>query len=114
MRIQADPLDPLYVIFEEHLYHFQDSEQDRKTFISKVVNDYLRYLRKMSILVPKSLEAPIVEELGTQVETMLVKKIYGCLTISDYSQKQPSQVKRRARARYRKLQPASKSLKKSA
>ncbi len=77
-------VDPLYVIFEQHLFNFSDSDSDRKTFITHVVNDYISYLRKNNIIVPKSLEQPIIEELGTQVNTMLVKKIYGCLSITDY------------------------------
>lgn len=78
-------IDPLYVIFEQHLFNFADPDSDRKTFIVNVVNDYLSYLRKNNIIVPKSLEQPIVEELGTQVNTMLVKKIYGCLSVNDYA-----------------------------
>jgi hypothetical protein len=104
---KANQIDPLYTIFEQHLYNFQDAETDRKTFIGNVIQDYLGYLRKMNIVVPKSLEEPIVEELATQVNTMLVKKIYGCLTIQDYQRKVPSAVKRRARARYSKLKPAA-------
>ena len=102
---QATPVqtDPLYTIFEQHLYNFQDPEADRKTFIGNVINDYLTHLRKLNITVPKSLEEPIIEELATQVNTMLVKKIYGCLTIQDYQKKVPTATKRKVRARYSKL-----------
>ncbi|MBY0471323.1 hypothetical protein K2X30_09160 [bacterium] len=96
-------LDPLYVIFEQHLYNFQDQDSDRKAFIHTVVQDYLSYLRKMQIAVPKSLEQPIVEELSTQVSSMLVKKIYGCLTIQDYQKHLPSHIRKKAKARYSKL-----------
>ena len=78
-------IDPLYVIFEQHLFNFADPDSDRKTFIAHVVADYIGYLRKNNIIVPKSLEQPIVEELGTQVNTMLVKKIYGCLTVNEFA-----------------------------
>src|SRR6478672_11730551 len=81
--------DPLYVIFEQHLYNFQDSEIDRKTFIGNVVKDYVAHLRKLDITIPKALEGPVLEELSTQVGTMLVKKIYGCLTIGEYRMKAP-------------------------
>jgi hypothetical protein len=74
------PVDPLYAIFEQHLFNFADPDADRKVFIGHVVADYLAYLRKNNVIVPKSLEQPIVEELGAQVNTMLVRKIYGCLT----------------------------------
>jgi hypothetical protein len=95
--------DPLYVIFEQHLFHFQDSDSDRKTFICNIVADYLNYLRKKNITVPKSLEQPIVEELAAQVNVMLVKKIYGCLTIEDYQNNLPGSAKKRARTRYSKI-----------
>ena len=97
--------DPLYVIFEQHLFNFQDSDIDRKTFIGNVVQDYLSHLRKLDITIPKPLEQPVVEELCTQVNTMLVKKIYGCLSIGEYQQKVPVAAKRKARSQYSKLRP---------
>jgi hypothetical protein len=104
MRVAKQaPMDPLYVIFEQHLYNFQDSDLDRKTFIGNVLQDYLSYLRKLNISVPKSLEESIVEELSTQIHTMLVKKIYGFLTIQDYQKRLPTAVKRRVKTRYSKL-----------
>ena len=96
-------LDPLYVIFEQHLYNFQDSDLDRKTFIDHVLQDYLSYLRKLNITVPKSLEKPICEELFTQINVMLVKKIYGCLSIKDYQKRVTSSVKRKISGRYSRL-----------
>jgi hypothetical protein len=96
-------IDPLYVIFEQHLYNFQDSDSDRRTFINNIIQDYFSYLRKQNITVPKSLETAIGEELFTQVSHMLVKKIYGCLTINDYQKKAPLLAKRRVRARYSRL-----------
>lgn len=107
-------LDPLYVIFEQHLFNFQDSDSDRKTFIGNIVNDYLTYLRKMSIVIPKSLEGAIVEELAGQVNTMLVKKIYGCLSIDDYRKGAAGVVKKKARTRYSRLaRPRTARLKKA-
>lgn len=90
-------IDPLYVIFEQHLFNFADPDSDRKTFIAQVVSDYISYLRKNNIIVPKSLEQPIVEELGTQVNTMLVRKIYGCLTVNQFAEP-----KKRAKTRVSK------------
>jgi hypothetical protein len=95
--------DPLYVIFEQHLYNFQDSDSDRRTFINNIIQDYFSYLRKQNITVPKSLESAIGDELFTQVSHMLVKKIYGCLTINDYQKGLPAIAKRRVRARYSRL-----------
>lgn len=102
-QAEEGKLDPLYVIFEQHLYNFQDSDSDRKTFIGGVLVEYLTYLRKLGISVPKSLEPEILNELAAQVNTMLVKKIYGCLSIKEYQIKAPSVAKRRVRAKYSKL-----------
>lgn len=99
----AEKLDPLYVIFEQHLYNFQDPDSDRKTFIGNIVNEYLSFLRRKSIAIPRSLEASIVEELADQVNVMLTKKIYGCLSIQDFSRNQPKTRKRRARQRYQRV-----------
>jgi hypothetical protein len=106
MRSSHAQKDPLYIIFEQHLLNFQDPEVDRKTLILTIVSDYLTLLRKKSISVPRSLEAPVVEELAEQVNTMLVKKMYGCLTIRDFQRGIGFSPKRRARARYRKLKAA--------
>jgi hypothetical protein len=108
MTISKDQaqIDPLYTIFEQHLCNFQDSDIDRKTFIGNVVKEYFTYLRKLNILVPKSLETAVFEELATQVNTMLVKKIYGCLTIQDYQKQIVPATKRNVRSRYTKLRKA--------
>jgi hypothetical protein len=97
------PIDPLFVILDQHLCNFSDPDTDRKTFVLSIVNDYLNYLRKMNIIVPRSLEQPIVEELAHQVNTMLVKKIYGCYSVDDYRKSLAPPTKRRAKARYSKL-----------
>jgi hypothetical protein len=99
----AEKADPLYVIFEQHLYNFQDSDSDRKTFICGIVTDYLGFLRQKNIAVPKSLEPAIVEELSEQVNIMLMKKIYGCPTIEDFTRSIPKTRKKRARQRYQRM-----------
>ena len=102
MAIQQK-VDPLFVIFEQHLMSFEDADSDRKTFINNVVNDYLTTLRKMNIAVPKSLEFAVVEELAGIVNAMLIKRIYGCLTVTEYREKAPRVTKKRAKSRYSKL-----------
>ncbi|NDD92183.1 hypothetical protein EBZ37_08870 [bacterium] len=100
---KTDKIDPLYVIFEQHLYNFQDSDSDRKTFIYGIVSEYLLFLRQKNIAVPKSLEAAISEELAEQVNTMLTKKIYGCLSIEDFQKDIPKTRKKRVRQRYQRM-----------
>ncbi|MBS1959720.1 MAG: hypothetical protein JST80_09635 [Bdellovibrionales bacterium] len=105
----ATPIDPLYTIFEQHLFNFQDPNSDRKAFIEAVVKDYLSQMRRMGLNVPGEWEGHISEELSFQVNTMLVKKIYGCLTINEYQEKVTPTQKKTARTRYRRLQTAKKA-----
>ena len=99
--------DLLYTIFEQHLFNFQDPNSDRQTFILTIVKDYLTQLRKLGLSVPKELEEQIFEELFFQVNTMLVKKIYGCMTINEFIAKTPTVEKKarkkKANAKYRAL-----------
>jgi hypothetical protein len=113
MYRMKDQIDPLYTIFEQHLYNFQDSDSDRKTFITNIVRDYLIHLNKLNIVIPKSLEASVLEELADQVNTMLVKKIYGFLTIGDFQKKAQAPARKQANRRYSKLKQAEKGVKKA-
>ncbi len=108
-----DQIDPLYTIFEQHLYNFQDSDSDRKTFIVNIVKDYLNHLSKLNIVIPKSLEASVLEELADQVNTMLVKKIYGCLTIEDFQKKASVPARKQANRRYSRLKKTEENVKNS-
>jgi inhibitor of KinA sporulation pathway (predicted exonuclease) len=99
------PVDPLYTVFEKHLFSFEDCKIDRNTFISNVVEDYLKWLRKSQIAVPSGWEKEIVEELSSQVNTMLIKKIYGFFDITEYKEKKqvPRFQKKQAEKRYYRL-----------
>lgn len=96
-------LDPLYIIFEQHLLNFQDADSDRKTFIAKIVKEYLSHLRRMGVLVPRPLEEPVIEELACQVNSMLVKKIYGFLSVEEYQKVIGGFARKKASVRYRRL-----------
>jgi hypothetical protein len=109
-NVKQVELDPLYVIFEQHLFNFQDPNADRKKFINGIVKEYITRMRSLGLLVPSELESHIVEELSFQVNTMLVKKIYGCLTINEFTDKKTAQAdpvyelqKKRAKKKYREL-----------
>jgi hypothetical protein len=104
---QSGSLDPLYSIFEQHLYNFQDSNVDRKTFIAQVVQTYLTHLRKMKITVPKPYEPYIIEELAVMVNSMLVKKIYGCISISEFRQKRTGSRTRKTGSKPTRLRTGS-------
>ena len=96
-------IDPLFVIFEQHICNFSDPELNRKEFIQHVIKDYLRFLRNLKIVIPQSLEEPIIEELQSQVNVMLIKKIYGHLSIQDYQKNVPRAQRTKARSKYKRL-----------
>jgi len=87
----------LYTIFEHHLFNFQDPNSDKREFILTIVKDYLTQLRKLGLSVPNEMEEYIFEELYYQVNSMLLKKIYGCATIDEYIAKTPAPVKKATR-----------------
>jgi hypothetical protein len=101
--VTTKKIDPLYTIFEQHLLNFQDPNSDRASFIEGIVKDYLIHMRKLGLSVPKEWEPQVFEELFFQVNTMLVKKIYGCLTINEYTAKTSTEQKKVARKRYQSL-----------
>lgn len=76
---------------------------DRKTLILTIVREYLTYLRRRNVIVPRALEQPIVEELANQVNTMLVKKIYGCFNLKEYQKSLIPSLRKKARSRFTKL-----------
>ncbi len=91
-------LDPLYVIFEQHLYDFNDDTDTESAFIDKVVADYLKFLQACGAVVPRKLVASISEELRDQVQRMLRKKIYGCANMSEFVEREKKSRQRRAGA----------------
>ena len=109
--------DLLYTIFEQHLFNFQDPNEDRKIFIDQIVKDYLSHMRKVGLMIPTEWDSQINEELSFQVNAMLVKKIYGCLTINEYfsqtekkrGAKKLTEQRRQAQRRYQELSRASKA-----
>jgi hypothetical protein len=61
------------------------------------------FLKKRNITVPRSLEMQVIEELFTQVNSMLVRKIYGFLSIEDYRKGIAWGQKKKAQKRYQKI-----------
>lgn len=108
-KTTPENLDPLYVIFEHHLYHFCDADTDRRAFIAAIVSEYLQFLRKNKISVPSEYENAIIEELGSTVSTMLTKKIYGCLTIEEFQKTLSKDQKKNTKNNYRFIQKKQKA-----
>ncbi len=95
-------IDPLFLIFEQHLYNFENDVSDRKVFVAQVVAEYLAYLKDCHILIPVSHETLVISELGTQVNLMLTKKIYGCFSVDEFRKKISLKQRRNVRKRYEK------------
>lgn len=95
-------LDALFTILEKHLYDFDDATENESEFVAKIVSDYMRFLTESNVVVPRKFQRPVVEELANQVRQMLVKKMYGCLTIGEYVRNQPDlkDKKKTARKKY--------------
>jgi hypothetical protein len=98
-------LDALYTIFEKHLYDFEEDEETEKGFIDNIVNDYLRFLTTSGVVVPRRWQSHVIDELRDQVRKMLVKKMYGCLSVSEFlvGQKDRKEKKRVAKRKYSKI-----------
>lgn len=74
----------LYQIFEHQLFSFHNPDEDRHGFIMSVVKEYLSYMQGLGLSVPNEWRQAVCEELFSQVNQMLIKKIYGCQTIDQY------------------------------
>ena len=98
-------VNALYTIFEKHLYDFEDNEESEHAFVDKIVNDYLKFLVSKNIAVPRRWQAQIVEELRDQVRKMMVKKMYGCLSIEEFvmGQSDRSAKRKTTKKKYAKL-----------
>ncbi|MGZ3695886.1 MAG: hypothetical protein ACXWQO_17475, partial [Bdellovibrionota bacterium] len=68
--------DPLFIIFEKHLYDF--NYESRDLFIAGVVSDYLAHLLKQKAMVPPAWKGHLEKTLFDEVSDMLVRKLYGC------------------------------------
>ena len=98
-------LEALFTILEKHLYDFEDNEESEQVFIDKIINDYFRHLTAAKVVVPRRFMMQIVEELRDQVRKMLVKKMYGCLSIEEYvvNKKDRTELQKKSRKKYAKL-----------
>jgi hypothetical protein len=99
-------LDALYTIFEKHLYDFKDGDDSEEALIEKIVEDYLSFLVSSKVAVPQRWRAQIAEELKEQVRRMLLKKMYGCLSISEFIRNEGgarAERRKSAKKKYRKL-----------
>lgn len=104
--------DPLYIIFEKHLYDF--NYESRELFIKGVVDDYIAHLVRQKAVIPPTWKQHLDKTIAEEVSDMLVRKLYGCLTVEEFKAQaeavdEPAKrgelltEKREARKRYQKL-----------
>ena len=98
--------DPLFIIFEKHLYDF--NYESRELFVKAVVDDYIGHLLKQKVAVHPMWKNHLEKSLAEEVSDMLVRKLYGCLTVEEFKAKIPEEnsvlsQNREARKRYQKL-----------
>jgi hypothetical protein len=102
--------DPLFIIFEKHLYDF--NYESRELFLKGVVDEYINHLVRQKTVIPPSWRMHLEKTICEEVSDMLVRKLYGCLTVEEFQAKTEAlpekkeemiTVKREARKRYQKL-----------
>lgn len=99
--------DPLFIIFEKHLYDF--NYESRDLFVKSVVEEYVGHLVRQKAVIPPAWRGHLEKTLGDEVSDMLVRKLYGCLTVEEFQQKSEEKPeilateRKEARKRYQKL-----------
>ena len=82
--------DPLFVIFERHLYHSSTENISTTAFITNVVQDYISYLLCQGVNIPTSVRPSLVEDLTEEVREMTLKKTYGRVSIVEFQNEEKS------------------------
>ena len=75
-------VDPLYVIFEKHLFDFPNEDLD--LFIATIVNEYFDYLQQNEVIIPEKRMQILMRDLSEEVYDMYIKRIHGCLNLKDF------------------------------
>lgn len=75
-------IDPLFQLFEHHL--LTRSYEDSAAFAKEVAVEYLAYLDSTLAHVPLHQRQSVLEDLEHETHEMLVKKMYGCVRMTDY------------------------------
>ncbi len=75
-------VDPLFQLFEHYLLN--RSYEDSAAFTKEVAEEYLSYLDSTPAHVPFHVRTNLLDDLTSETHEMLVKKMYGCVRVSDY------------------------------
>lgn len=78
--------DPLYMIFEQHLFNALVEAEETEAFLARVVGDYLGRVSQMGAIIPRDQREAIETDLKEEVLAMLRKKTYGHFDLNAYRQ----------------------------
>lgn len=100
-----ETIDPLYVIFEKKLFDETEFVSDQD-FIFAVAREYFDYIKSCGAIIPDNFFEATLDTILENLETMLLKKIYGCQSVKEFNKtsylgkKEDIEL---ARARYKSL-----------
>lgn len=80
MRSQRDPL---FNIFEQHLFNALVEEETTEEFLDRVVKDYLCDLKSHGLIPPSQIQV-LESDLKEEVLEMLRKKTYGHYSLKEF------------------------------
>jgi hypothetical protein len=75
-------IDPLFELFEHYL--LTKSYSDSAKFTKEVAGLYLAYIDSTPAHVPFHSRSHVLEDLEAETHELLVKKMYGCVRVTDY------------------------------
>lgn len=76
--------DPLYYIFEQHLFNALVEDEGTDAFLSRVVEDYVGRLIESGTVIPREVLPTVQQDLREEVLEMLRKKTYGHFNLADF------------------------------
>ena len=96
--------DPLFSLFEKHLFNALVEDESTDDFINRVVGDYLGHLARTCV-IPHQLRPSIEEDLREEVLEMLRKRTYGHYNLQQF-RKANAAPARKTRANVSKSSPS--------
>ncbi len=78
--------DPLFKIFEQHLFNAMVEDETSADFVGRVVQEYIKTL-SASGTVPHAHRETLSEDLREEVMEMLRKKTYGHFSLAEFRKK---------------------------
>ena len=77
------PKDPLFRIFEQHLYNSMVEDESTAEFLERVVGEYVRCLTQQGT-IPHEHRSVIENDLKDEVLEMLRKRTYGHFSLAEF------------------------------